>query len=555
MIPINKKIILGVTGSVSAYKSAELIRLLLKEQFFVQVVMTKSAKEFISPLTLQALSGNPVLENLWDATEGNGMEHINLSRTSQLILIAPASANFIAKLANGIADDLLSNICLARTCPLLAAPAMNIEMWQNPATQRNIKTLKKDGGIVIGPEYGEQACGEIGLGRLINLESIILQVQKFSSEQIFKDKKILTIKVGFDPTAPDLHLGHTVILRKMRQFQDLGHKVIFLIGDFTGRIGDPSGKNKTRPPLTDNEIKENAQTYKDQVYKVLDPQKTIVDFNSRWGDSMSAADMIKLAAQSTVARMIERDDFSKRYKNNQPISIHEFLYPLMQGYDSVELEADIELGGTDQKFNLLVGRDLQRNSDMSPQTIITLPLLEGLDGVKKMSKSEQNYIGITESADEIFGKTMSISDEIMFKWFDLLSLRPPSDIDDLQKSIDNGANPRDAKIELAYELAERFTSTKDAEEAKENFFKKFAKNELPTNIEEKEIPFSGELALPNILKDLGMVTSTSEALRLIKQGAVKIDQNKVESKDFKIEQNKKTLIQVGKKKFIYLSLI
>lgn len=373
--------------------------------------------------------------------------------------------------------------------------------------------------------------------------------------QKLKDKKILTIKVGFDPTAPDLHLGHTVILRKMRQFQDLGHKVIFLIGDFTGRIGDPSGKNKTRPPLTDNEIKENAQTYKEQVYKVLDPQKTIVDFNSRWGDSMSAADMIKLAAQSTVARMIERDDFSKRYKNNQPISIHEFLYPLMQGYDSVELEADIELGGTDQKFNLLVGRDLQRNSDMSPQTIITLPLLEGLDGVKKMSKSEQNYIGITESADEIFGKTMSISDEIMFKWFDLLSLRPPSDIDDLQKSIDNGANPRDAKIELAYELAERFTSTKDAEEAKENFFKKFAKNELPTNIEEKEIPFSSDLALPNILKDLGMVTSTSEALRLIKQGAVKIDQNKVESKDFKIEQNKKTLIQVGKKKFIYLSLI
>ena len=373
--------------------------------------------------------------------------------------------------------------------------------------------------------------------------------------QKLKDNKILTIKVGFDPTAPDLHLGHTVILRKMRQFQDLGHKVIFLIGDFTGRIGDPSGKNKTRPPLTDNEIKENAQTYKEQVYKVLDPQKTIVDFNSRWGDSMSAADMIKLAAQSTVARMIERDDFSKRYKNNQPISIHEFLYPLMQGYDSVELEADIELGGTDQKFNLLVGRDLQRNSDMSPQTIITLPLLEGLDGVKKMSKSEQNYIGITESADEIFGKTMSISDEIMFKWFDLLSLRPPSDIDDLKKSIDNGANPRDAKIELAYELAERFTSTKDAEEAKENFFKKFAKNELPTNIEEKEIPFSGDLALPNILKDLGMVTSTSEALRLIKQGAVKIDQNKVESKDFKIEQNKKTLIQVGKKKFIYLSLI
>ena len=236
-----------------------------------------------------------------------------------------------------------------------------------------------------------------------------------------KQGKKLTVKVGFDPTAPDLHLGHTVVLRKMRQFQDLGHKVIFLIGDFTGKIGDPSGKNKTRPPLTDEEIKENATTYAEQVFKVLDEDKTVVDFNSRWGDQMTAADMIKLSAQSTVARMIERDDFSKRYKNNLPISIHEFLYPLMQGQDSVELEADVELGGTDQKFNLLVGRDLQKNKGMSPQTIITLPLLEGLDGIKKMSKSENNYIGITEDADQIFGKTMSIPDEIMFKWFDLLS--------------------------------------------------------------------------------------------------------------------------------------
>ena len=370
-----------------------------------------------------------------------------------------------------------------------------------------------------------------------------------------KANKTLTIKVGFDPTAPDLHLGHTVILRKMRQFQELGHKVIFLIGDFTGRIGDPSGKNKTRPPLTDKEINANAKTYKEQVFKVLDPKTTIVEFNSKWGDKMSAVDMIKLAAQSTVARMIERDDFSKRYKSNQPISIHEFLYPLMQGYDSVELAADIELGGTDQKFNLLVGRDLQRNSNQDPQTIITLPLLEGLDGVKKMSKSEQNYIGITENADEIFGKTMSIPDEIMFKWFDLLSLRPLKDIKGLLKNIESGANPRDAKIELALELTERFTSKDEAVEAKDNFFKKFAKNELPTNIEEIEMSFCDGQAFPNILKELKMVASTSEALRLIKQGAVKVNQEKVDSKDFQIEANKKTLIQVGKKKFVYLSLI
>ena len=290
--------------------------------------------------------------------------------------------------------------------------------------------------------------------------------------QKLKDNKTLTIKVGFDPTAPDLHLGHTVLLRKMRQLQDLGHKVIFLIGDFTGKIGDPTGKNKTRPPLTDKEIEENAKTYQDQVFKVLDKDKTVVDFNSRWGDKMSGADMIKLAAQSTVARMIERDDFSKRFKNNQPISIHEFLYPLMQGYDSVELEADMELGGTDQKFNLLVGRDLQKSAGSKPQTIMTLPLLEGLDGVKKMSKSEDNYIGITESADQIFGKTMSIPDDVMFKWFDLLSFRAPEEISSLKKEIDNGANPRDAKIMLALELAERFTNNDEAMQAQENFSKK-----------------------------------------------------------------------------------
>ena len=369
-----------------------------------------------------------------------------------------------------------------------------------------------------------------------------------------KQGKKLTVKVGFDPTAPDLHLGHTVVLRKMRQFQDLGHKVIFLIGDFTGKIGDPSGKNKTRPPLTDEEIKENATTYAEQVFKVLDEDKTVVDFNSRWGDQMTAADMIKLSAQSTVARMIERDDFSKRYKNNLPISIHEFLYPLMQGQDSVELEADVELGGTDQKFNLLVGRDLQKNQGMSPQTIITLPLLEGLDGIKKMSKSENNYIGITEDADQIFGKTMSIPDEIMFKWFDLLSLQSTDEIEKIKKSVDEGGNPRDAKIILALELTKRFTSEKEAETAKENFFKRFSKNELPSDIEEKTVKHKGDYPLPNLLKDIDFASSTSEALRLITQGAVKVDQIKVDSKDFHIEPNTKKLIQVGKKKIIYITI-
>ena len=366
--------------------------------------------------------------------------------------------------------------------------------------------------------------------------------------------KKLVVKVGFDPTAPDLHLGHTVILRKMRQFQDLGHTVIFLIGDFTGKIGDPSGKNKTRPPLTDEDIKQNAKTYEEQVFKVLDNKKTKVDFNSRWGDKLSGADMIKLAAQSTVARMIERDDFSKRYKNNQPISIHEFLYPLMQGLDSVELKADVELGGTDQKFNLLVGRDLQKNAGMSPQTIITLPLLEGLDGIKKMSKSEDNYIGITEKADDIFGKTMSIPDDIMFKWYDLLSLKTVDQVNSLKASVKDGANPRDIKVELAMELTERFSNQESALKAKDNFFKKFSTNELPSDIEEKIIEVKETYAFANLLKDIGFAVSTSEAIRLINQGAVKVDQEKVVSKDYTFEPNAKKLIQVGKKKFVYLTL-
>ena len=366
--------------------------------------------------------------------------------------------------------------------------------------------------------------------------------------------KKLVVKVGFDPTAPDLHFGHTVILRKMRQFQELGHKVIFLIGDFTGKIGDPSGKNKTRPPLTDEDIKQNAKTYEDQVFKVLDSKKTQVDFNSRWGDKLTGADMIKLAAQSTVARMIERDDFSKRYKNNQPISIHEFLYPLMQGLDSVELKADVELGGTDQKFNLLVGRDLQKNAGMSPQTIITLPLLEGLDGIKKMSKSEDNYIGITEKADDIFGKTMSIPDDIMFKWYDLLSLKTVDQVNSLKASVKDGTNPRDIKVELAMELTERFSNQESALKAKDNFFKKFSTNELPSDIEEKIIEAKETYAFANLLKDIGFAVSTSEAIRLINQGAVKVDQEKVVSKDYTLEPNAKKLIQVGKKKFVYLTI-
>ena len=390
-----------------------------------------------------------------------------------------------------------------------------------------------------------------------------LQIIKQGIDEIIGEKELiaklkkgkkLNIKVGFDPTAPDLHLGHTVILRKMRQFQDLGHNVVFLIGDFTGKIGDPSGKNKTRPPLSEKEIKNNAETYKSQVFKVLDDKKTIVDFNSRWGNELTATEMITLAAQSTVARMIERDDFSKRYKNNQPISIHEFLYPLMQGYDSVFLKTDVELGGTDQKFNLLVGRDLQKNAQQEPQTVITLPLLEGLDGVKKMSKSEDNYIGITEDPDEIFGKTMSIPDEIMFKWFDLLSLKPLDEISAFKKAISKGDNPRDIKILLALELTERFSNEDSAQNAKENFLKKFSKNEIPDNIPEKILKTKEAIPLANILKDIDMVSSTSEALRLINQGAVKIDQKKIESKDYDFGLDEKKLVQIGKKKFIYLTL-
>ena len=384
-----------------------------------------------------------------------------------------------------------------------------------------------------------------GSDELINEKELLIKLKEGSP---------LTVKVGFDPTAPDLHLGHTVLINKMKHYEDLGHKIIFVIGDFTGMIGDPSGKNKTRPPLTKEEVLKNAETYKKQVFKILDPKKTEIRFNSEWCTALGAEGFIGLASQYNLARMLERDDFNKRYKSNQSISIHELLYPLVQAYDSVYLKADVELGGTDQKFNLLVGRDLQKNAQQEPQTVITLPLLEGLDGVKKMSKSEDNYIGITEDPDEIFGKTMSIPDEIMFKWFDLLSLKPLDEISALKKAISKGDNPRDIKILLALELTERFSNEDSAQNAKENFLKKFSKNEIPDNIPEKILKTKEAIPLANILKDIDMVSSTSEALRLINQGAVKIDQKKIESKDYDFGLDEKKLVQIGKKKFIYLTL-
>ncbi len=369
-----------------------------------------------------------------------------------------------------------------------------------------------------------------------------------------KSGKKLTIKVGFDPTAPDLHVGHTVILRKMRQFQDLGHKVIFLIGDFTGKIGDPSGKNKTRPPLTNDEIKANAKTYEDQVLKVLDPGKTTIDFNSRWGDKMSATDMIKLAAQSTVARMIERDDFSKRYKSQQSISIHEFLYPLLQGYDSVMLKADVELGGTDQKFNLLLGREVQKHYGVDQQAILTVPLLEGLDGVKKMSKSLNNYVALEDQADDMFGKIMSISDELMWRYFSLLSFKSSNEIESLKKAKEEGENPRDIKFLLAQEIVERFHEGL-GEKAKENFIERFQKGNTPKNVENLVIDIEGDAELlTRILKDSGMLKSTSEAMRLIKQGGVKVDGEKVSDEKHKLNKEKEFLIHVGKKKIAKITL-
>ena len=366
-----------------------------------------------------------------------------------------------------------------------------------------------------------------------------------------KEGRPLRIKAGFDPTAPDLHLGHTVLINKMRQFQDLGHEVLFLIGDFTGMIGDPSGKNATRPPLSPEEVEANAETYKAQVFKILDPERTRVVFNSEWMGKMNAADLIRLAARSTVARMLERDDFAKRYAAKQPIAIHELLYPLVQGWDSVAMEADVELGGTDQKFNLLMGRQLQQATGQKPQIVLTMPLLEGLDGVNKMSKSVDNYIGITDAPDDMFGKLMSISDELMWRYFELLSFRPLEEIEGLKGRVEIGENPRDIKFELAMEIVARFHDNAAATGARESFISRFRNKETPDEMPEVvlECGDSGTLGIGHLLRQAGLVASTSEAFRLVKQGAVRIDGERVADRDVAVQAGGTYVCQVGKRRF------
>ncbi len=370
-----------------------------------------------------------------------------------------------------------------------------------------------------------------------------------------KEGRPLKIKLGADPTAPDIHLGHTVILNKLRLFQELGHEVIFLIGDFTGMVGDPSGKNATRPPLTREQVNANAETYKQQVYKILDPAKTRIEFNSSWLEELGAAGMIRLASHQTVARMMERDDFKKRYAAGQSIAIHEFMYPLLQGWDSVALHADVELGGTDQKFNLLMGRELQKAEGQKPQTVIMMPLLEGLDGVKKMSKSAGNYIGVSEAPDEMFGKLMSISDELMWRYFELLSFRPLAEITDFKQQVADGANPRDIKILLAKEIIARFHDAAAADGAEQNFINRFQKGAMPDDIPEVTLAAGAEgIALANLLKEAGLVGSTSDAMRMVKQGAVKIDGEKIEDSKQLFAAGTTAIFQVGKRKFAKVTL-
>ncbi|WP_323000907.1 tyrosine--tRNA ligase [Denitromonas sp.] len=365
----------------------------------------------------------------------------------------------------------------------------------------------------------------------------------------------LRVKAGFDPTAPDLHLGHTVLLNKLRHFQDLGHHVMFLIGDFTGMIGDPSGKNTTRPPLSREQILENARTYEAQVYKVLDPARTEVCFNSAWMNDLGAAGMLRLASHYTVARMLERDDFSKRYAGNQSIAVHEFLYPLCQGYDSVAMKSDVELGGTDQKFNLLVGRELQKDFGQSPQCVLMMPLLEGLDGVNKMSKSLGNYIGIDEAPGEIFGKLMSISDVLMWRYFELLSFRSSGDIAALRRAVEDGRNPRDVKVELAKELVARFHSAAAATAAHEEFEARFQRGVLPEEMPEVVVAAEGGgCPLVQAMKQAGLTASTSEALRMIQQGAVRLDGEKVSDKDVQLPVGARVVVQVGKRRFARLEI-
>ena len=366
----------------------------------------------------------------------------------------------------------------------------------------------------------------------------------------------LRIKAGFDPTAPDLHLGHTVLLNKMRQLQDLGHHVLFLIGDFTGMIGDPSGKNATRPPLTQKQVAGNAISYTDQVFKILRSDQTEVVFNSKWMNKLNATDLIKLAATHTVARMLERDDFGKRYQSNQPIAIHELLYPLIQAYDSVMLKADIELGGTDQKFNLLMGRELQKHFDQPPQCILTMPLLEGLDGVNKMSKSMGNYIGIDESAEEIFGKLMSTSDELMWRYIELLSFESLDTIDLWKQEVEQGRNPRDIKVIFAKEVVARFHSERDAEAALTNFEARFKHGALPEDMPEENLHAEGDgLTIAKILKQTGLTASTTEALRMVEQGGVKLNGEKISDKNLKIKRGTTAVVQVGKRKFSKVKIL
>lgn len=389
-----------------------------------------------------------------------------------------------------------------------------------------------------------------------------LAVIKRGAEEILVEKELieklesgkpLRVKAGFDPTAPDLHLGHTVLINKLKQFQDLGHEVLFLIGDFTAMIGDPTGKSATRPPLSPEAIEKNAETYKEQVFKILDPEKTTVMFNSEWMGKMTAADMIKLAATQTVARMLERNDFEDRYKSGTPIAIHEFLYPLVQGYDSVAMDADIELGGTDQKFNLLMGRTLQSHFGKKPQCTLTMPILEGLDGVQKMSKSLGNYIGIKDEPNDMFGKVMSVSDDLMWRYYELLSFLSLEEIEELKLSVENGENPRNIKIKLALELIERFHSAEAAQSALKDFETKFSKNAIPDEM--PEFTFNEAMPLANLLKEAGLVGSTSDAHRMIKQGAVKLNGEKIEDGRVTVEACEKQVYQVGKRKFARITIV
>ena len=386
------------------------------------------------------------------------------------------------------------------------------------------------------------------------LELLLRGVEEIIPKKEFHKKlnknRPLRIKLGFDPTAPDLHLGHTVILNKLKLFQDLGHEVIFLIGDFTGMVGDPSGVDETRPVLSEEEIKKNAKTYERQVFKILDKKKTEIRFNSEWMDNFSPKEFIKLSSAQTVARMLERDDFHKRYSSQKPISIHELLYPLLQGYDSVALNADVELGGTDQKFNLLLGREVQRFYGMEPQIAFTLPLLEGLDGIKKMSKSLENYIAIEDEENDMFGKVMSVSDELMWRYFELLSFKSDKEINKLKRAQTNGENPRDIKFMLAEEIVDRFHGEGSGRKAREEFKSIFQRGKNPSNVVEIEIQLKEQdITLPRVLKEAGLVASTSEALRLIKQGAVKVEGEKIIDSKYKISPNSSLLYQIGKRKF------